>query len=184
MKGTLVTDRELIEAIRRGRPEAFETLYRRHKDAVFRYACAVSGSVADGEDLLQEAFLGLLRNARRLDPERRVLPYLLQTIRNRQIDGLRAFARRGRQLSELHSPISQVGADQSVVEEEQTAALSDALGALPAKQRDVLTLRIFGGLSYEEIAAEQAAPKATVRTRYRAAIDKLRQVLGRRIANE
>ena len=148
------------------------------------YACAVGGNVADGEDLLQEAFLGLLRNARRLDPERPVLPYIFKTIRNRQVDGLRAFARRGTQLSELHSPVSHDGPDQSVVEEEQTAALSEALGVLSEKQRDVLTLRIFGGLSYEEIAADQAAPKATVRTRYRAAIDKLRQVLGRRIANE
>jgi RNA polymerase sigma-70 factor (ECF subfamily) len=112
------------------------------------------------------------------------LPYLLQTIRNRQIDGLRAFARRGSQLSELHFPVRHDGPHQSVVEEEQNAALSEALGALPAKQRDVLTLRIFGGLSYAEIAADQAAPTATVRTRYRAAIDKLRQVLGRRVANE
>ncbi|MEQ8767998.1 MAG: sigma-70 family RNA polymerase sigma factor [Planctomycetota bacterium] len=179
-----MSDAFWIEAIRRGDERAFEALYLEYKDRVYRYACSMSGVGPAAEDLVQDAFLGFLRNIDQLRPNATVLPYLLRSVRNRHIDQKRSFASRGRPLETATRATAGVPAppDQSW-ERERHDLIQEAIDSLPPDQADVVRLRLFGKLDYAAIGEEVSAPAATVRSRYRSALDSLRQRLGRTIGD-
>lgn len=182
MDWEFVDDAKHIRAIRRGKTRAFEEIYRTYKTRVYRYACAVSGNSSDAEDLLQEAFLGLLRNIDRIDERRPVLPYLLQSVRHRHVDRLRSFSHRHQVSVDAEQLPVSFNEESELVERQEGAALvSAALAALPDGQGEVVRLKFYGELGYDGIAAQLAVPAATVRSRYRAAIQKLRNLLGRSV---
>ncbi len=173
-----MNDKRWIRAIRQGDTAAFEQLYGAYKQSVYRYALSLSGSVADADDLLQEAFMGLLRNIDRVDGARPVLPYLLKSVRNRHVDRLRSFAERRQPLPD--DPVSASPGAAAVLEKgEQRGQVLAAVGALSEAQAEVVRLRLYGELSYDSIAEQLRVPAATIRNRYRAALERLREILGR-----
>ena len=84
------SDNALLDAARQGDERAFEVLYRRHRDPVFRFAWRLSGSESAAEDLAHDCFLGLLRAPERFDPDRASLrTYLFAAVRNLALKRLR-----------------------------------------------------------------------------------------------
>lgn len=179
-----VSDAFWIAAIRRGDERAFEALYREYKDRVYRYACSLAGVGPAAEDLVQEAFLGFLRNVDRLRRDAPVLPYLIRSVRNRFIDRKRSFGARGETLGPRHdAPDERPAPAEQSWERERDALVQQAISSLPPPQAEVIRLRVFGRLDFATIAAEVDAPLATVRNRYRRALDTLRQRLERTIGD-
>ncbi len=174
-----MTDGELIQAIRQGQSHAFDLLYQRHREAVFRYACALSGRIMDGEDLLQEAFLGMIRNIKSIRSTHSVLPYLLRSVRSRHIDQLRAFSNRAKAIGEQDFFSEDPHPESITMEGERLTILFNALAELSDVHRDAVLLKIYGGLSYSEIALLQEVPQATVRSRYRSGLGHLKKILGK-----
>ena len=172
-------DATWIRALRHGDAAAFEELYRAYRQQVYRYACSVSRSAADADDLLQEAFLGLLRNLERIDETQPLLPYLLRSVRNRHVDRVRSFEERRQPLPV--EPVPAAEPADSVERQESIAVVCDAIEALAEAQGEVVRLKLYGGLTYDAIASQLAVPTATIRNRYRAAINRLRQLLGRSV---
>lgn len=176
-------DSTRLQSLRLGDPNAFTEVYRLHKAAVYRYACALCGQVSEAEDLLQEAFLGLLRNLDRVEERGPLLPYLLQSVRHRHIDRLRSFNERGRPLPERGLVDSRPGTEEQAAREEKIQKVAAAIAELPKIQGEVVRLRLYAGLDYDGIAAMLTVPRDTVRSRYRAALDRLRERLRRSVGD-
>ncbi len=163
-------DERLRAGLAAGREDAFAELYDRYGRALYRVAWALLRSRADAEDAVQEVFLGLVRSgaAARIES----LPaYLFSSLRHAALR--LAVQRQGEPLGTLEVPARDAGLEHAV-----DAGLSDllerGLAALPAEQREVLSLKIDGGLTFAEIAAVLGIRPNTAASRYRYALEKLR----------
>ncbi len=179
---TVRDDVDDLERISHGDEGAWARLYERHRTAVFRYAYSLSGDYSRAEDLAQEAFTALLKRRVRWRDRSSLRSYLLRSVHNRFVDEYRKRARQDDRAWGEGRETSAPERDALEVRERQHAVLL-AVDALPEPQRDVVRLRVFGGLSYDEIAAHVGAPAATVRNRYRASVERLKVQLGERFAD-
>jgi RNA polymerase sigma-70 factor (ECF subfamily) len=145
--------------------------------------CELRGRSAAAEELTQEVFLRLWRNAGQYQSARgSLVPWLLTVARNFALDHLRSAGEKQRRQEETyeHPPAQAV----TVLSEEwldrkrMSAKVRETLASLPGEQREVLELAYFKGLSHSEISAATGRPLGTVKTWVRLAVSKLRQDLG------
>jgi len=180
------SDETLIARYARGDAEAFATLYRRHELRTWRYIERNVGSKATAEELMQEVWFAVARDAGRYRPTARFTTWLFTIARNRMIDSIRA--RRPQVSLDVlgfeASPVLEglttdpaTGPLAAVEAREQATALREALGQLPAEQRDAFLLQLEADLSVEEVAAITGASFEAVKSRLRYARLKLRELL-------
>jgi RNA polymerase sigma-70 factor (ECF subfamily) len=140
------------------------------------------GMRSDAEDLLQEVFLQVWRQAQSYSPERgSPEAWLITMTRSRAIDKLRARRRRDTSTVTVEEPVRPQGgepAESSTQTLEARLTLEGVLAKLPESQRTVLELAYFDGLTQSEIAAHLSQPLGTVKTRMRAGLERLRGFLG------
>lgn len=130
-------------------------------------------SLADAEDVVQEAFVRFWRNQRALGGEPQAL--LITSIRRAAIDLARRNDRRTRREEEAEEapPCFEALAEA----DDRRLAVESALRRLPAEQREVLALKIWGELTFEEISRQLDIPLNTAASRYRYALAALRKEL-------
>ena len=152
-------DGRLIERVRAGDDAAFEAIVRRHRGVLHGFATKLmSGSRADGDDVVQEALMRALAGLRATDRPIALRPWLFMIVRNRAVDHLRAPVRRHTEGDERLAllpggdRVSNDPADRAVAGEE-LAEVVRAIGALPERQRLALVSRELGGASHAQIAA-------------------------------
>jgi RNA polymerase sigma-70 factor, ECF subfamily len=172
----------LLQQIAGGDRDAFRRFYDRYASLAFTFALRLLGSRSEADDLLQEVFLQVWRQAQSYSPERgSPEAWLITMTRSRGIDKLRALRRR--RTSPL-TPDAPAGVDSGAqVEPPSQAAeakltVQGMLARLPETQRLVLELAYFDGLTQSEIATRLAEPLGTVKTRMRAGLERLRGFLG------
>lgn len=169
------SDEALMLAYARGSRVAFNTLYARHADAVYRYFCGSTYSTDLAADLSQDVWLSLAKSRERYAANADFRHYLFRIAHNRLVSHWRAQ----RPQVSLDDAAPQLVADDNPQREAEERgvrmALSEAVRRLPAEQRQVLLLRLDGELSLEQIADVQGANYEAVKTRYRLAVSKLRQ---------
>lgn len=161
-------------------PECFAVLFDRHAAAVHRYLGRRVGELAD--DLLSETFLiAFRRRAAYRAVHAEVRPWLIGIATNVLRGHVRAEQRRYRALAraaaEPQDPMDDADAADRLDAEALRGALAGALGALEARDRDVLLLFAWADLGYEEIAAVLDIPVGTVRSRLNRARRQTRVVL-------
>jgi len=169
------SDLSLIAAVRSGDENAMAALYDRYSGIVYSVALRVLGDTGAAEDVIQEVFMQLWRNAGVFDSSRGNLGAWLAVIsRNRAIDSLR----KRRPGTDVEDVIVSVEPDMSGDAERSRAMekVRSALGAMPAAQRSALEMAYFEGLSHSEIATKTGEPLGTVKTRIRAGLLALRKV--------
>jgi RNA polymerase sigma-70 factor, ECF subfamily len=159
----------LIARIAVGDREAFGELYRRCRPDVYRYAAHMSGSPAVAEDVVQDVFMTVIRDAGRYRPGGSgVLPWLLGIAHNhvRRWRHRRTFvplpldeSRAGRGLAAETDPVG------DLTRERHEAELARALLALPARYREVIVLCDLQELSYAAAAAALGCAIGTIRSR-------------------
>jgi RNA polymerase sigma-70 factor (ECF subfamily) len=150
---TAVTDEELIVGVSHGDATAFETLVGRYQKSALRVAQRCIGQMAEAEDLVQEAFLQVHRNAHRYAPEVSSFKTWFFSI---LINLCRNALKRKRSLSfiELSEDAPAIDNPESdLAHEEERTALAAAVAKLPPNQRLALILRHYEGFSYSEAAA-------------------------------
>jgi RNA polymerase sigma-70 factor, ECF subfamily len=156
-------------------PPDLERLYDDHAQAVYSFLASLTRSDADGRDLLQDLFVKLARNPRLLRDVRHERSFLLRMAHNAVIDLARRRAARG--AHETDTPAEAVilfaPADDPDTQGFRDA-LTAALGELPPDQRAVVHLKLWEGLTFEEIAGTLSIPLNTAASRYRYGLDKLR----------
>jgi len=151
------------------RAEDVRRLYDQHGPALVAYARGFVPDTAAAEDVVHQVFLRLL-SAELTLPDAPVA-YVYRAVRNAALNARRD----GLRLEEL-DPQSSVfrhrGGNQ-----EAALALEKALAELPDEQREVVVMRVWSGLTLDEIAATVGAPLNTIASRYRYALEKLREKL-------
>lgn len=156
----------LVERARDGDREAFDELYRTHRDWVHGLAWRFTGVEEDALDVLQETFLYLVRKLPTLELRAKLTTFLYPVVKHLAADARR---RRGR-LEEDEAALE-------VVRDESGASsdLADLVRGLPAGQRETVLLRFADGLSVEETAAALGVPEGTVKSRLHHALRALRE---------
>jgi RNA polymerase sigma-70 factor (ECF subfamily) len=155
---------------------AFELLYSRHKDAVYRYLLRLSGHPETAEDVFQEVWGKIIKARSSYRPTAKFTTFLYRVAHNCFIDHARRNKRHAGNTPfepELHSD---PGESLETLTERSLARerLEQALAGLPDEQRDAFLLYEEGGLSVDQIAAVTGCNRETAKSRLRYAVNKLR----------
>jgi len=145
--------------------EQIKRLYEQHGRGLIAYACTFLPSFASAEDVLHQVFERLLRGG--IDIEGSPAPYLYRAVRNAALNDVRNRARNVVLDDWLESPPDMRDAG---------IALQSALRDLPVEQREVITLRVWGQMTFDEVATTLGIPAKTAESRYRYGLSKLKEV--------
>jgi RNA polymerase sigma-70 factor (ECF subfamily) len=178
-----LADEDLMQLVADGQPRAFEVIFDRHSGAAFSLAYRMCGRRAMAEDVVQEAFLSLWRSGARYDRRRgSVRTWILGVVHNRAIDAFRrGVVRESRNVPDdglAEQLPARERTEDEAVRRDEASRVREALGELPADQRQVIELAYFGGFSHSEISEMLALPAGTVKGRMRLGLTKMRMALG------
>jgi RNA polymerase sigma-70 factor (ECF subfamily) len=172
----------LIQKVASQDRDAFSQLYDRFSSLVFTLAMRMLKVRSDAEDLLQEVFVQVWRQAQSYSAQRgSPEAWIVNIARSRAIDKIRSIRRMEKSFVLTDDPARAESSDNvesSAAESEARMAMNSALANLPETQRKVLELAYFDGLTQTEIANRLAEPLGTVKTRMRSGIQRLRDMLG------
>jgi RNA polymerase sigma-70 factor (ECF subfamily) len=155
-----------------------ERLYDEHVQPLYAFLLNLTRDEADTRDLLQELFVKLARNAQLLQGVREERAFLIRLAHNAAIDLMRRRATRDR--TRENFAVEMTSAFASTDDPDEAAfrtELSAALAELPPEQRAVAHLKLWEGLTFEQIASALEISPNTAASRYRYALDKLRDRL-------
>lgn len=170
------TDEELIKRTAAEDGAALMALYDRHNRQAFGLAFRILGEATIAEEVVQDAFLALWRNARSFDTARGgVRTWLLTIVHNRSIDRIRAARSRAATVELEVADYAGIASDpwDEVTDRLDGAQVREAVAELPPDQRNAIELAYFQGLTHHEIAARTDVPLGTVKGRLRLGLRKL-----------
>src|SRR5881275_2312586 len=178
------SDAELMRRVADGSEESLGLLYRRFARLIVGLASQTLDRAA-AEDIVQDVFLAVWRNAATFDPERgSVRAWILQIAHFRLLNELRRRSRQPEVVPDPEGlllagqPASDLGPAEATWEQHRRTVLKSALDELPHAQREALSLAFLDDLTHEQVAAELGLPLGTAKTRIRAGLLKLRSTLG------
>ena len=183
-----LSDETLATQVSRGSSAALEVLYDRHGATVLGFALRIVGERTAAEDVLQETFWRVWKNAETFQPQRgSFTSWLFRIARNLAIDVYRRRNVRPQviprdddnasDLDQTPDPDMDVASQaQSALENKQ---IRNALTSLPGAQRQIIELAYFHGMTRQEIAEATGEALGTIHTRARLALQKLREELER-----
>jgi RNA polymerase sigma factor (sigma-70 family) len=180
------SDESLLTRYREGDGAAFEILYARHRQGLYRFLLGLSGKAELAEEVYQDTWLSLIRSGSQPQGQATFRTWLYQIARNRLIDHWRKHG--------AHQPLHDSYDEQAhgiadeAADPEQLFSLSRdsqrleaALQTLPADQREVFLLRAHSDLDLPQIATLTETPLETVKSRLRYAQQKLRRLLAEEV---
>lgn len=177
-----IPDEELMLGVRSGNETAFAALYHRHKQGVVAFCTQMLRSADDADDVFQETFRYLFRQAPSYQPTAKFTTFLYRIARNLCIDILR---RRRRWNLQALDPAADAADDRPapktrLEEQEIELGIKESLAEIPEPYREVLLFRLTRNLAYEEIAELAGVPVGTVKSRLHAGFELLRKSLRRK----
>jgi RNA polymerase sigma-70 factor, ECF subfamily len=178
------SDEQLMARVKDADEGALAALYRRHTPLLRTIVCRVINNDTDTDDLIQEVFCEVWRQAAHYSEEKgKALGWLVTLARRRAIDKLRkkqAYQRaEERLLAETErDPGHYVhGVEEDAAASDRAEILHRVINHLPDAQRDALTLAFYRGMSQREIAAYTGIPLGTIKTRLELAVRKVRSAI-------
>lgn len=172
----LPEDSALMLRYKDGDVAAFETLYRRHNDALYRYLLRLCRHPENADDVFQEVWGKIIKSADRYRPTAKFTTFLYRVAHNCFIDYLRRNKRHTHvgdfdpDCQPNPGDLPEVSTERSLARERLQVALLD----LPDEQRDVFLLHEEAGLNLDEISAVTGSNRETSKSRLRYAMNKLR----------
>ncbi len=170
-----VSDRELVKRFQRGDESAFEALVRRHQDRMYRLAGLRLYRSEEADDAAQEVFLRAYKGLRRFHFGAEPFTWMYRTMINVCNEHNRRVRRAQRLQAGLMAEPVQEASMPHEHEPADTQAVRSLVGRLPARQQEVVTLRIFEDLSVEDTAKAMGCRPGTVKALLHKAMHKLRQ---------
>lgn len=177
------SDLAAMERIQCGDVAAVSALYEAHGRAAYGLALKIVRDAAEAEDVVQDAFVAIVKRADQYHPCRgSVAAWLITAVRNLALDRSRRRTRRSQILdAELRHETTEEAPtpEHSLALVRDQARMRRAMAALPAAQRATLEVAFFEGLSYPEIAEREGVPLGTVKSRAARALHALKDALER-----
>jgi RNA polymerase sigma-70 factor (ECF subfamily) len=153
---------------------------------LYTLALSVTGRPERAEDAVQEAFARVCRSPGALAGASDPVAYVFAAVRNAAVDQVRRPGVTGETLvNREHLPAVSIfnghvdGPEAAALGAERERSVAAAVEGLPDEQKEVVVLRVYGGLTFAQIAGVIEAPLATVATRYRRALQRLKRRLER-----
>ncbi len=181
-------DRSLVEGILGGDRDLFTILVTRYEKRVINYVYRITHRYEEAHDLAQEIFVKVYLALDRYDPKYQFSTWLFRIAQNSAIDALRkksiSEVPLARPASDEEAPKEREFADEGVSpyralkNKQLVAAIDEAVSELPADYRELIQLRHFAELSYEEIASMKKLPLGTVKNKLFRARNLLKDALG------
>lgn len=160
-------------------------LYDRYGGIAYGLAYRITSDGTAAEDVVQDAFVSIWKQAPRFDPARgQVRSWLLTIVHHKAVDAVRRRANRAeRALPEgPDEAIATTGQPESLAEWMMEAeAVRDAVRQIPDEQRQTIEMAYFAGMTHVEIAERMGVPLGTVKSRLRIGIEKMREYLRPRV---
>jgi RNA polymerase sigma-70 factor (ECF subfamily) len=176
------SDSILIAGLQQGDTGAFDKLFERYRRGILAYASGMLSDHALAEDVTQECFLKLAQHAAKIDPRRGVSGWLFRVARNLALDLLR---RRKLETFPGDELLGRTGAGDGAAETRSPAGelerredgerVTQLLATLPSRERELLVLRFYSGLTFREISTMVRRPLGTVLWQVRRSLEKLRK---------
>ena len=137
----------LVEGLRRNDRETLATLYDAYGAVAYGLALKLVGSQTEAEDVVQESFLALWRQAERLDAARGIRSYLLSIVHNRAVDRVRRRQRAGESQLDEDAPMPAPTEDpaETVMRQSERDEVRAVLGTLSTDQRQTVEMRLLPG---------------------------------------
>ena len=175
-------DATLVEGLLQRDVRSFEQLYDRHSRVVYSLVLRILRQAASAEEVVQDVFLLLWRNAAHYDSARGpFLPWLLTLARNRAFDHLRLKGERQRrredQVDELPPVPVPPDFEHALDEKRRSERVRSLMDSLQSKQKRAIELAYFEGLSHTEIAQSMNEPLGTVKSWIRNGLMRLKEGL-------
>ena len=181
-------DASLLARIVERDERAVEALYARYSGPLYSLAYQVTGADRFAQEVVQEVFVAVWRQADRFDPARgSVGPWLFSLARHKAIDLVRREANHRKRAAGEVDPEREVApddVDQEAWRNVRRDRVRAALAQLSEPQRTALELAFFAGLTHVEVAERLGIPLGTAKTRIRSALLKLREALGSSLSED
>lgn len=181
------SDEDLMVRYQGGEVRAFEILLGRHRKPVFNFILRYVGDKETAEDLLQEAFMRVIKGAEAYKRQAKFTTWLYTIARNLCVDQTRR--RKHRKHASLDAPMSsdedsgtlldvvsgnEMASDRKTVNKQLEQRMNQAIQSLVEEQREVFMMREFLDMPFKQIADVVGVPENTVKSRMRYALEKLR----------
>jgi RNA polymerase sigma-70 factor (ECF subfamily) len=150
---------------------AIERIYGERRQGLFTLALAITRCPARAEDAVQDAFARLWKSQARPDGD--LVPYVFAAVRNAALDQLRRQEPMATaEPASIFNGLVSDPASEAITAEEH-GLVRRAVDALPEPEREAVVMRVYGGLTFDEMARALGEPLQTVASRYRRALEKL-----------
>jgi len=183
-----LADSDLMRRTAAGDRDAFTALYRRHQAMVYRFARLMTGCNSTAEDIVQDVFLVVMRDAARYDPARAALSsYLYGIARHhtrRRLARDRQFVAFDSRCSEVMPPVAEDDVDVTLERRQTLERLRRAILSLPRKYREVIVLCDLQNVSYNGAASALGCAVGTIRSRLHRARHLLSQKMGSAMSSD
>jgi len=180
----LNNEENLLSRVRLGDEIAFELVFHRYKGKLYDFIRRSLPADGDAESMVQEIFMKLWINRHQLDPGKSLNAFLYTIARNELFGHLRKMLVRRKHLEELNFSMetSSETTQRQIDYEELKALVSELVGSMPEKRKEVFLLSRNEGLSYKEIAARLGISENTVDSQIRKALDYLKENLRKKLS--
>jgi RNA polymerase sigma factor (sigma-70 family) len=178
-RAVLPTEPVLVDLLKKRDESGLRLLYDYYSQALYGIIFRIVSDQELAEDLLQDAFVKIWKNIDSYDASKgRLYTWLLNIARNTAIDATRSKAfRDGGQIQSIEDNVYSVDRKHNSVTGVDHIGLNKVLDQLKPEQRQLIDLLYFGGYTQSEVAEELSIPLGTVKTRVKAAMTRLRELL-------
>lgn len=169
----------LVEKAQSGDLQAMDALVSMHHESVYRVAFSILRDKDKASDATQDTFLKAFKGIQSFRGEASFKTWILAIAANEARGLLRKEGRRKELALDAVGPVqsNEAGVDEVVERDEESQRVKNLLTQLPPKQREAVTLRIFGDLSFREIGAMIGSSEGAARVNYHHGIRRIREMM-------
>jgi RNA polymerase sigma-70 factor (ECF subfamily) len=174
----MLEDKLLVWKLKRGNSDALRHIYEKYKRDLLALAITLSNDRGAAEDAVHDVFISFAQYAEKLQLRTSLKSYLLSCIANRVRNLHREKYQQAIRLEEAETiSSSSDGPEQMAIASEELQQVGRAMARLSYQQREVIILRLQGGMRFRAIARSQGVSINTIQSRYRYGLNKLRLLL-------
>ncbi|MFT5451270.1 MAG: RNA polymerase sigma-70 factor (ECF subfamily) [Enterobacterales bacterium] len=173
-------DERLISKALNGSERAWVKLVKRYEKRIYNYSLRMTGATDEAMDLVQEVFIAVFRNLPNYRGDGVFPAWLFRIVSNRSVDYLRRRNTNpllGKYQSDTETLLSSRTADEDIQRDQGNKQVLKLLTTLPLEQRQIVEMKLFQHMTFDEIEGYTGVSASTAKTRFYTALKKLRNLV-------